>query len=159
MSSPARHDTSDNMWPDTQGGNGGKSTRAARASWGIVALRWVLRPSNCTLVCGVVDRIKRPDRGRGGWAAGKEAELAKYKRQDTTECIRGKKESGAQQKQRHPHRVTLPDLNSLSSMPTNARILTQEVPHRLLFVSRWSHATVWAALWSLDFFSHTQSYS
>lgn len=125
MSSPARHDTSDNMWPDTQGGNGGKSTRAARASWGIVALRWVLRPSNCTLVCGVVDRIKRPDRGRGGWAAGKEAELAKYKRQDTTECIREKKRV-----EHNKSKGTPTESHCLTSTVSPACPQTQESSHR-----------------------------
>lgn len=133
------------------------STRAARASWGIVALRWVLRPSNSGLWCGrrnkeARQREESPGSREGGGAG--EIQETRYYR-----VYKRKKESGAQQKQRHPLRVTLPDLNSLSSMPTNARILTQEVPHRLLFVSRWSHATVWAELWSLDFFSHTQSYS
>lgn len=143
-------------------------TRHARGKWsdrpelrGQAGALWLC--AGCwdlaTLVCGVVDGNKearqregRPGSREGGGAG--EIQETRYYR-----VYKRKKESGAQQKQRHPLRVTLPDLNSLSSMPTNARILTQEVPHRLLFVSRWSHATVWAELWSLDFFSHTQSYS
>ena len=41
-------------------------------------------------------------------------------------------------------RVILPDLNRLIIMPTSVRILTQEVLHKLPFVQKWSHATVWA---------------
>lgn len=52
-------------------------------------------------------------------------------------------------KEEAPPRVLSPDLNSLSSMPTNARILTQEVLHRLPFVYRWSHARVWVEIQSL----------
>ncbi len=61
-------------------------SQAARARWAIVALHWVLRPSNCTLVCGVVDGIKRPDGGRG---VNKEAgqQGSRRRRQETRDKI------------------------------------------------------------------------